>query len=182
MIITDEKKLEKFINLRNQYIDLLVEKKITKLEFNMLNNEIYYKINLRPFVVLDSFNKALFNYNYFNSKAKIYLEDSKKYKNSKNVRDQKRYKLAENNKINCYHHKDKSIIAMINLEKPEKIIAYNIKLHSKNLSNEIFEIYFMNKEKIILHTKNSEIKKLLISLNIFEEKERESLISSYINN
>lgn len=182
MIITDEKKLEKFINLRNEYIDLLVDKKITKLEFNILNNEIYHKINLRPFVVLDSFNKALFNYNYFNSRAKMYLEESKKYENSKNVRDQKRYKLAENNKINCYYHKDQSIISMIKLECPEKIIAYNISLHSKNLSNQIFEIYFKDREKIILHTKNLEIKDLLISLNIFEEEERESLISSYINN
>lgn len=177
MYNSEEKKLEKFIELRTKYIDMLDNKLITKAEFNHKNNEIFYIINLRPFTVLDSFNKALYNYNYYNSKAKLFLEEEKRLNNL----NKKRCKIAQNNKKNCYYHKDISIMSMINLENSEYIEAYYINMHSKSLNKKIFEIYFKNKEKIILHTKNEKIKDLLISKNIFCFEDRVSLIENYIN-
>ena len=75
MYSSENEKLKRFIILRNKYIDLLEMGKISKSEFNSMNNEIFSKINLRPFSVLDSFSKALYNYNYYNSRAKHYLEE-----------------------------------------------------------------------------------------------------------
>lgn len=179
MYIGDKEKLEKFIELRNKYISLLEENKISKYEFNLKNHEIFKVINLRPFKVLDSFDKALYNYNYYNSKAKMELENFKNYKSLKN---EKKAKIANNNKLNNYYHKDEAIKIMIELEKPEFINAYYIDIYSKALNSKIFEIVFFNKDKIILHTQNEEIKEKLIELNCFDFKKRKSLISSYINN
>ncbi|MFM1524645.1 MULTISPECIES: DUF6648 family protein [Helcococcus] len=179
MYLSENDKLNKFIKLRNKYIDLLNLKKINKSEFNHNNNEIFSKINLRPFTVLDSFNKALYNYNYYNTKAKLALEEFKLYRNSKNL---KKAKLAENAKLNNYYLKDQAIIAMIELEESSKIEAYYVIMHSKNLKDQIFEIYFKEREKVILHTKNEIVKKLLISKRCFKEDIRQSLIDSYINN
>lgn len=158
---------------------MLESKAITKTEFNNKNNEIFLKINLRPFTVLDSFDKALFNYNYYNSKAKVYLQNYLEQKKNKN---DKKAKIALNNMNNNYYHKDLSIMAMINFEKAENIEAYFIKMHSKNLASEIYEINFTNRERIILHTKNKEIKELLIKNKCFNPDKRSSLIESYINN
>lgn len=179
MYTSESEKLIQFIELRNKYIDLLNSKLISKSEFNHMNNEIFSKINLRPFSVLDSFEKALYNYNYYNSKAKICLEEYNRHKNSGNA---KKAKLANNNKVNNYDLKDKAIIAMIKFEDSCNIKAYNIFINSKSLDSKIFEICFIKKERIILHTLNENIKNILIKLNCFDDTKRESLISSYINN
>lgn len=181
MSITEKTKLERFIELRNQYIDLLNEKKITKLEFNYLNNEIFNIINLRPFTVLNCFEEALYNYNYYNSKAKISLQEEKNFRSKKDSRSQKRAKQHENNKLNYYSHKDEAIHKMVEIEDSKYIEAYYIEMKSKNLNNLIFEINFKNREKVILHTKNEEVKKLLIKKSVFLDEIRVSLIDSYIN-
>lgn len=179
MFLSEKEKLDKFLYLRNYYIDLLESKAINKLEFNHKNNEIFEKINLRPFTVLDSFEKALFNYNYYNSKAKLAHEDYKFYMESGNKR---KAKIANNNKINFYTMKDIAIESMLLLEQFLDIEAYYIHMHSKNLSTEIYEILFYKKERVILHTKNPKIKKLLHTNNCFSEDIKDSLIASYINN
>lgn len=179
MYKSEKDKLDRFIELRNIYIDLLENKSINKKEFNHKNNEIFKMINLRPFVVLDSFEKALYNYNYYNSKAKIDMENYNRHRNSKNNR---KAKIALNNTSNNYCLKDESVMAMILLEDPKYIEAYYINMHSKKLSDQIFEIYFTNKDRIILHTKNIKIKKILEDLGCFDKNLRESLISSYVNN
>ncbi len=178
MYLSEKDKLNEFIKLRNKYIDLLNESKINKSEFNHKNNEIFSKINLRPFTVLDSFNKALYNYNYYNTKAKLALEEFKMYRMAKNL---KKAKLSENAKLNNYYLKDQAILAMVELEDSSKIEAYYVSMHSKNLKDQIFEIYFKDREKVILHTKNENVKNLLISKKCFSYEIRQSLIDSYIN-
>lgn len=182
MYSSEREKLVKFINLRNKYIDMLEKGKITKLEFNRKNNEIYEKINLRPFTVLDSFEKALYNYNYYNSKAKMYLEMYNYYKRLKDARSIRKAKIAENNKLNNYFHKDEALFWMLKNENSKFIEAYYINMYSKSLAEIIFEIHFLNREKIILHSKNPKIKKFLIELGCFSNELKDSLISSYINN
>lgn len=178
MYSSEKEKLNKFIELRNKYIDMLDNKIISKSEFNHLNNEIFSKINLRPFTVLDSFDKALYNYNYYNSKAKMYLEEYNKYKMNGN---NKRAKLAYNNVQNNYYHKDISIEAMLKLENAKFINAYFVDIKSKRLNSKLYEIYFSNKERVILHTQNENIKKILIQMKCFESEKKDSLIKSYIN-
>lgn len=179
MYRSENEKLNRFIELRNQYIDMLESKSIDKSKFNHLNNEIFQKINLRPFVVLDSFEKALYNYNYYNSKAKIALED---YLRCKTLNREKKAKEANNNKNNFYYHKDLAILAMLKLENFKDVEAYYIDMHSKSLASQIFEINFPRKDRIILHTKNIGIRDQLKDKGCFNEECKTSLIENYINN
>lgn len=179
MIISENDKLKSFIRLRSEYIDLLDQGKLNKIEFNEKNNKLFVELDLRPFSNLDTFEKALFNYNYYNTKAKLALFNCNRYREQKRER---KYKRELNFKLNCYDEKDKASIAMIKLEDPSNIEAYYINLHSKNLATSIFEINFLNKDKVILHSKSEEIKKLLLDLGVFKDEVMDSLIDSYVNN
>lgn len=179
MIQSESNKLKNFIRLRSQYIDLLDQGHLNKLEFNEKNNKLFYELNLRPFSKLDTFEKALFNYNYYNTKAKIALFNANRYREQK--RDRK-YKKELNFKLNCYDEKDKATLAMIRLEDPKNIEAYYINLNSKNLASTIFEINFIARDKVILHSKNAQIKEILEDLGVFKSQVKDSLIDSYVNN
>lgn len=178
MIISEKAKILKFIELRDFYITQLEKGKITKKEFNHKNYDIFKKLNLRPFSVLDSFDKAVYNYAYYNSKAKLALEEQELQKKANNL---KKSKIFENNKLNYYSQKDKATLYMVNSEDGSQMEAYYIKIHSKNLSD-IFEINFKNKNKIILHSKSDEIRDILIKKGCFDSEIRKSIIDSYVNN
>lgn len=178
MIQSENDKLKSFIKLRNDYINELDQGETSKQEFNERNDKLYIELNLKPFSILDTFEKALFNYNYYNTKAKIALFNANKYREQKKDR---KYKRELNLKNNYYDEKDKASVAMIKLEDPEKIEAYYINLHSRNLASSIFEVYFKAREKVILHSKSEEIKELLISLGVFKDEVRDSIIDSYVN-
>lgn len=178
MIKSESQRLEEFVIARANLIDLLDKNKLSKLTFNEKNNELFDNLQLKPFSKLDTFNKALFNYNYYNTKAKIALAMCNKYKEQKKINKSKR---EENLKLNCYSEKDKATYAMVDLEDKEFLEAYYINLNSKNLAKSIFEINFKNREKVILHSKNNDIKDLLIKKGVFIEEIRDSLIDTYVN-
>ena len=86
MIKSESQRLEEFVIARANLIDLLDKNKLSKLTFNEKNNELFDNLQLKPFSKLDTFNKALFNYNYYNTKAKIALAMCNKYKEQKKNR------------------------------------------------------------------------------------------------
>ncbi len=66
-----------YVKKRNELIDLLDEEKITKQEFISRNNVLINSFNLRPFTDIKTVNEGVFNYQYYNLKAKEYntIED-----------------------------------------------------------------------------------------------------------
>lgn len=179
VFISEKERLLMFLDLRNLYIDQLEAGKITKKEFNHKNFMIFRKLSLKPFSVLDSFEKAMYNYNYYNSQAKIELEE---YNKAKDFNNQKRAKFHLNNKENYYNLKDIATEAIIELEGFDNIEAYFIKLHSKNLGTNIFEINIKNRKRAIFHSKSYKILNLLKNNNVFINEVRDSIIDSYVNN
>lgn len=178
MAVSESAKLKKFIDLRAEYIDMLDKGALTKDQFNLLNNKLFTNLNLRPFSNLDSFDKALFNYNYYNTKAKLALANANRYKEQKKI---KKFRREDSLKLNYYEEKDKATLAMINLEDSSYIEAYFINLHSRNLSSSIFEIFFKARDKVVLHSKSEYIKKRLIELGVFSPIVNKSIIDSYVN-
>lgn len=152
---------------------------LTKLKFNEQNQKLFKELDLKPFSKIDSFEKALFNYNYYNTKAKISLSQSNKFKELKKL---KKYKREENFKINYYNEKDKATKYLVENENDTDIEAYYIDLHSKNLSKTIYEIYFKNRHQVILHSKSEAIKDILIKKDVFFDEIRPSQIDKYVNN
>lgn len=70
-----------YVKKRNELIDLLDEEKITKQEFISRNNVLINSFNLRPFTEIRTVNEGIFNYQYYNLKAKEYNTIANKYKN-----------------------------------------------------------------------------------------------------
>lgn len=165
--------------MREEYINQLDKGTINKLQFNEKNNRLFAQLDLRPFSKLDTFEKALFNYNYYNTKAKIALHNANRYREENKL---KKLRREENYKLNCYDEKDKASLAMIINEDPTQIEAYYINLHSRNLASSIFEINFKDRSKVILHSKNEDIKAKLMAMGVFKDEVCESLIDSYVNN
>lgn len=179
MVVSENEKLKKFVELRSAYIELLEKGQLSKQQLNDKNSKLFINLDLRPFSNLDTFEKALFNYNYYNTKAKQALNQANKYRELNKL---KKSKKEDNFKLNCYNEKDKATLAMVELENPNKIEAYYIKLHSRNLSKTIFEINFKARKHVILHSKSDQIKSLLIEKGVFFDDIRDSLIDSYVNN
>lgn len=179
MVKSERQKLEEFLIYRDEYIDLLEDKLISKEEFNDKNHELIERLHLRPFSTIVNFQQGMYNYHYYNTMAKTSLYLSNKYKDENN---QKKYKYENNNKLNYYSEKDKATRALVELTDPKEMEAYYINLHSKNLKTSIFEIYFKNKKRSILHSKSEEIRQLLIEKNCFVDDVKTSRIDSYVNN
>ena len=179
MILSENEKLKRFVELRTKYIDLLDRGKLTKQEFNEQNQKLFTKLDLKPFSKIDSFEKALFNYNYYNTKAKISLTQSNRFKELKKL---KKYKREENFKINYYNEKDKATQYLIENESAESLEAYYINLHSRNLSKTIYEVYFKDRNQVILHSRSETIKKILQDKGSFFDEQRASLIDKYVIN
>lgn len=162
---------------RNELIDKLNDKKISKTEFIEENNLLIYRSNIRPFAIIKSVDEGLYNYQYYNLKAKEYNSLANKYKYKKN----KKYQIAIGKCRNYYAQKDISIAKILDIIDYKNIDAYMIDVLSNRMKDELYEIVLKDFEKMIFHTINKDIKKELIRRKIFDENPRKSLIDSYVN-
>ncbi|MDO4594116.1 MAG: hypothetical protein Q4B52_01940 [Tissierellia bacterium] len=176
-MLSDNEKLKQFNKFRKESIEMLKDLKITKNEFLDKNYEYIQKINLKPFSKIDSLDKAIYNYQYYNILAKrsnnMALKTRDKHK--------KMYKRLINQRENYYCLKDEATISILDIIKYKEIESYFINVKSKRLTGKIFEINAFGLDKVILHSKNPRILKKLKENNVFDDKKRDSLIDSYVN-
>ena len=109
-----------YVKQRNELIDLLDDGKITKQEFISRNNVLIDSFNLRPFINIKTVNEGIFNYQYYNSKAKEYNTIANKYKNKK----PKKYIASLNKCRNYYLEKDNTILKILELIEYKNVEAY----------------------------------------------------------
>ena len=175
----EEKKLEEFENWRKETIDLLDESKINKDEFLNINYNYLKKLSLKPFSYIDSLNKAVYNYQYYNVMAKKSNNEAQAIKNFK--KKKKVYSKLINDRENFYYLKDLATLKILDLIDKNNIESYYINLKSKRLKGYIFEINVLSLDKVILHSKNIRILDRLKNMGVFDENYRSSLIDSYVN-
>lgn len=176
-MIRDDEKLELFVKWRIESIELLTKSKISKNEFLNRNYDYLKKLDLKPFSNIDTVEKALYNYQYYNIMAKRNNYLAQKYKDKK----KKLYKKFLNERENCYYLKDNATKSFLDLINYNDIEGYYINVNSKRLSGKIYEIYVINMQDVILHSKNLEILNNLKVNGKFDEISRDSLIDSYVN-
>lgn len=177
-MLSESKKLEKFIEYRSKLINKLDNKNLSKEDFTHENALFINSLELKAFSQIESFEEGLYNYQYFNLLAKEALSNAEFSKKSNN---KKREKYYLNQKDNYYTQKDNATIALINICSDEEVIAYYINTNSFSLKGKLFEIYFPKREKCILHSMNEDIRKKLIDKNLFKNEFRDSLINEYVN-
>lgn len=179
MFETENKILKSFLKERELIIDKLSKEEIDKREFLIENFEIIKKFNIKPFNKLNTVNKCLYNYQYYNILAKYYKFQLDSIPNRKKICS--RGRLCKCNINNYYIEKDKATFAMLNILGKEDLVSYPLILNSSRLNLKLIEIILLNYDKIILHTISNDIKNELIKKGVFSFSPRESKINHYVN-
>ena len=152
---------------------------ITKREFLEMNYEAIRNSCIRPFVKIDSFEKGLYNYQYYNSLAKYYKTLARELKMSKN------YKRDRNTYLNkCqhyYHLKDISSSKLIRFLDFKNVEAYFIDTKSQGLRGKLYEIVLRDFKEAVFHSKSPWLLEELVNAGVFLEGKYKSVISDYID-
>ncbi|WMI81551.1 DUF6648 family protein [Anaerotignum sp. MB30-C6] len=167
--------IQKYFKYRQSLIDQYVKGDMTKREYLQKNYEAVVYGDIGPFTNMDSIEKALFNYQYYNALAK----EQKSISTTKDMEyELKRDYLEQSNYY--YNKKDRATLAVLKMLDFRGTEAYFVKVHSKYLKGKLFEIVIED-EDIILHSTSSLILKCLREEGVFCEESRKSLIDEYVN-
>lgn len=170
---------DKFFENRSFLIQMYENNAISKREFLELNYDAIRKTPIKPFVKIDSFEKGLFNYQYYNSLAKYYKTLASELRYSKN------YKRDRNSYMNkCYHFyhlKDLSSFKLIKFLNYEGVEAYFVETKSNSLKGKLYEIVLSDFEQAVFHSKAEWLLEELREAGVFVEGRHQSVISNYIN-
>ena len=164
-------KLQQYFNYRQALIDQYVKGDMTKREYLDRNLDAVLSLNIKPFRNVDTLDKALFNYQYYNAMAK----DCKMC-----AYGDYEYSFAEK-MDHYYYQKDKATMRALQLIDYAGVSSYYISVRSKELKNKLFEIVLLDHNNMILHSTNEAIKNRLIEEGVFERGTKKSLIDYYIN-
>ncbi len=168
-----------FFNNRDSLIVQFKNGDISKREFLQLNFDFVQNMGVKPFDRIDSFQKGMYNYQYFNTLAKYYSmlgvdikREGKHYKYFKDYLNKAHY---------FYNEKDKSTLKLLRFLEFKNTEAYFIKVESERLKDKLYEIVLTDYEYAIFHSKSRWLLKILRDENVFIEGKKRSLIDEYIN-
>lgn len=147
---------------------------MTKNEYLRENLNAVLSLNIPPFKNIDTVDKALFNYQYYNAMAKDAKVEASLAVN-------KEYAISFQEKADYfYSKKDNATLKVLNLLDFKGITAYFISVKAKYLKGKLFEIV-LEDYNMILHSANPVILNILRDEYVFDEHTRKSLIDGYIN-
>lgn len=170
--------LEKFFENRNELIDKLESGSIDKSEYIDKTHDFIMGLSMGPFDnKIDCYEKAMYNYQYYNIMAK----DCNKLAKELKYKDPFRAKDLRDEAISYYKNKDKQTSALLELVNYKNVEAYFIKTDSRSLKGELYEVVFKDFERAIFHSKSRFILDKLKKNKVFINSNRKSLIDDYIN-
>lgn len=169
--------LKEYLEFRNKCLDELTEGTLSKESFITTMFDFFNDHNLSAIKNVTSFDEALYNYQYYNVRAKMDMMEFKDYE----MRDLQYALSCRDRAFEDYRQKDIMILKMLDLEGYEHVKGFFIKMNSVDLEGELFEVVFTDKERVIFHTKDRRILRRLRNNNCFNEELQESLISEYVN-
>lgn len=171
-----EKIFEEFFKNRDELILKYSEGHITKKEFLKKNFNYMKKVDLKPFFDIDSYEKGIFNYQYYNSIAKYYKMMATSVRG-----DYKKRKYYVEMTNLYYQKKDVSLLKLLEYLEFKNVEAYYIDVNSRLLQDKLYEIVLKDYEFAIFHSKSKWLQVELRKADIFKTQKRESLINEYIN-
>lgn len=167
--------LQKYFSYRQALIDQYVKGDMTKKEYLNKNLDAVLALKSEPFKIVDSVEKGLFNYQFYNALAKDASMEARRYAD-------KEYCHIYTEQINYYYDKkDGATMKILQLLDFRGINSYFIKVKSKELKNKLIEI-ILEDSGMILHSTSEAILNKLKEENCFSEGVKKSVIDGYINN
>lgn len=177
--VAGENVFEKFKEKRESLIVMLKNGDISKTEYI---EESYYYIcdhGVKPFKIVDNFNKAVFNYQYYNMMAKY---SKLKAKEIEYYGKHERLGREHRGRVNDYYHqKNRMVLKAVELLDFQGVEAYFIKVRSQNLKEKLFEVVFHEHPSVVFHSKGEWLRKRLEEEGIFQPVRKNSIIESYVN-
>ncbi len=171
---------DKFFENRNALIYQFRKGDITKKEFIEEHYFFIRQLNLKPFRYrIDSFEKGIYNYQYYNMLAKYTKIRARDFRLRK-----KHPQLAIKFRRDAnyyYKQKDRSTLKLLEHLEFMNVEAYFVKVKSSLLKDRLYEIVLKDYEGIILHSISSYLLKRLREEGVFIEKMKKSVIDKYIN-
>lgn len=167
--------IQKYFKYRQNLIDQYLKGDMSKKEYLQKNYDAVIYGDIGPFTNMDTVEKALFNYQYYNALAKEMKSTSTvsdmEFELKKDYQEQSNY---------YYNKKDKATMAALRLIDFRNVEAYFVKVRSKYLKGKLIEIV-LQEEDVILHTTSTVILNRLRDEFVFTEGSRKSLIDEYVN-
>lgn len=170
---------ETFFDNRSSLIVQFKNGDISKKEFLEYNFECVRKMSVKPFLKIDSYEKGMYNYQYYNVLAKYFTMLAKEIKNTK--KHQRYYSYYLNKGNNYYHEKDKAALSLMRFLEFEGVEAYFIEVQSRLLNDKLYEVVLVNYKEAIFHSKAIWLLDILREEGVFSEEKRKSIIDEYIN-
>ncbi len=177
--VAGENIFDKFFKKKESLILLFKKGDISKKEYIEESFAYIQRMRIKPFKRVDNFNKATYNYQYYNMMAKYcYLKAREIKSYDKHPEIYQEYM----DRVNYYYHKkDRTTLRAVELLDFFNVEAYYIKVNSVNLKDSLFEIIFKEHEQIIFHSKSNWLMERLKAEGVFKEGIKKSLIENYIN-
>lgn len=176
----EESVLDKFFKNRESLIKQFKKGDITKKEFLEEHYKFIQRLNLKPFNNgIDSFEKGIYNYQYYNMLAKYSCMKSKGAK-LQAKHPQLALRLQKDSQY-YYSQKDNATVKLLEYLKFNNVEAYFIKVQSAFLKDKLFEIVLHDYDNVIFHSISSWLLQRLRDEGIFLEVRKKSVIDKYIN-
>ncbi|WP_026478736.1 DUF6648 family protein [Alkaliphilus transvaalensis] len=170
---------QKFFKARESLIEQFQKGDLSKKEYIEEGFYDIQRLEIKPFKIVDSFEKAIFNYQYYNTMAKYYYLQSNQIK--KYGKHMEKYKEYLQKVDDFYYKKDRSTMKAIELLDFYGVEAYYIQVSSTYLKKKLFEIIFLDHKDVILHSTSQWLLERLQREGLFKEGVRKSLIANYVN-
>ncbi|SCY26954.1 DUF6648 family protein [Alkaliphilus peptidifermentans] len=170
---------DKFFNEREALIEQFKKGDISKKEYIEEGYFTIKEMDIKPFKIIDNFDKAIFNYQYYNTMAKFfYLKANEIKKYGKHIEKSKELlqKVDE-----YYYKKDRATLKAVEIKEFYGVEVYYIQVKSEYLKRKLYEVIFDDHPGVILHSTSEWLLKRFKEENIFDEKLKKSLISNYVN-
>jgi len=170
---------ETFFQNRSSLIIQYTNGDITKKEFLEYNFNFVQAMNIKPFSKIDSFEKGMYNYQYYNVLAKYYMMLSKDVRRSR--KHDKYYIHYKNMGHEYYHLKDRATLQLLRFLEFKNVEAYFIQAESKYLQDKLYEIVLLDYKDAIFHSTSPWLLDILKEEGVFIDRMKKSLIDEYIN-
>lgn len=172
-------KFDFFFENRSSLILQYTNGDISKKEFLEYNFNFVQSMNLKPFSKIDSYEKGMYNYQYYNVLAKYYTMMARDIKRA--GKHMKYYKYYKNLGNEYYHKKDQATFQLLKYLEFKNVEAYFINVDSKYLNDKLYEIVLLDYDEAIFHSKSLWLLDILRKEGVFIEGKKKSLIDGYIN-
>ena len=142
--------IKSFFENRDRLIISHMNGEIDKKKFLELNYNYMIDNKVKPFVMIDSFEKGMYNYQFYNIMAKynkMIAQDIRE--NGKNIDFYAKYL---DDVKHYYDEKDKTIFRLLRFLKYNNVEAYFVSMESAVLNGKLYEIVLKDYEFAVLHS------------------------------